>query len=130
MMRSKATAKHRIAALGMAAALILSIAPVNALADDEIGEYKVGDTFTSESADAELPENIPENTKWVGPEAKYTYAEEPSCEMDEGEVKWSEEWTEISEADYKALDTTLYTDDQHKKVELCEIHFLQILERI
>ncbi len=121
MMRSKATAKHRIAALGMAAALILSIAPVNALADDEIGEYKVGDTFTSESADAELPENIPENTKWVGPEEVITPDIEagPICGLKEDTAYWTGKWDKYYEkADYENLvsKNTYYATDDGKHV--------------
>lgn len=54
----------RILSVICALALCLGMLPASALA---VEGYEVGATFTAESADAELPTNIPAGTSWVGP---------------------------------------------------------------
>ena len=54
----------RILSVICALALCIGMLPASALA---VEGYEVGATFTAESADAELPTNIPAGTSWVGP---------------------------------------------------------------
>ena len=58
--------------------------------------YNIDDTFEADSSDAQLPDNIAENTKWSGPERKLV------CGVT-GDWAWTDSWSEISEREYYKL---------------------------
>ena len=49
---------------------VLSLLPVSAFAAPGGSEYEIGDTFETTAPDQKPPENIPDGTEWVGPDAE------------------------------------------------------------
>lgn len=50
--------------------MVLSLLPVSAFAAPGGSEYEIGDTFETTDPDQKPPENIPDGTEWVGPDAE------------------------------------------------------------
>lgn len=62
--------KKRFLAVLLTLCMVLSLLPVSAFAAPGGSEYEIGDTFETTAPDQKPPENIPDGTEWVGPDAE------------------------------------------------------------
>ena len=62
--------KKRFLAVLLTLCMVLSLLPVSAFAAPGGSEYEIGDTFETTDPDQKPPENIPDGTEWVGPDAE------------------------------------------------------------
>lgn len=62
--------KKRFLAVLLTLCMVLSLLPVSAFAAPGGSEYEIGDTFETIDPDQKPPENIPDGTEWVGPDAE------------------------------------------------------------
>ena len=99
--------------LFLALVMCTSLIQISAVA---VEDYKVGDTFQADSADAELPANIPEGTYWSDPEEAPDTTKDPICGGEEhthGDGCTSQEisaeaYTEENPDQYKVEQSTYY----------------------
>ena len=62
--------KKRFLAVLLTLCMVLSLLPLSAFAAPGGSEYEIGDTFETTDPDQKPPENIPDGTEWVGPDAE------------------------------------------------------------
>ncbi len=109
--------------LFLALVMCTSLIQISAFAAED---YKVGDTYQADSADAELPANIPEGTYWSNPEEAPIYSDGYTCayaDQEDGYVIWADpddeaNWTEISQDEYNQDDA-----DHYKSIPGTEIYW-------